>query len=126
MSASYYHALSSARRFGGIADDYQSIHDWFDATKSTFGDFRHRALRHHTLGIFDAEQLFGTTITNSEGRQIPTRLVAEQHVLEDCGYLPTPQDWLQHLTPQRWMNSPQKLSRTLAKDGGGGEKTMAT
>ena len=126
MSASYYHALSSARRFGGVPGDYQSIHDWFDATKSTLGDFRHRALRHHTLGIFDAEHLFGTTVTNSEGRQIPTRLIAEQHVLEDCGYLPTPQDWLQHLTPQRWMNSPQKLSRTLAKDGVGGEETMAT
>jgi len=114
MASSYHHALSSAKRFGGVANDYQPLHDWFDATKSSFGDFRHRALRHHTLGIFDAERLFGTTITNSAGRQIPTRLVAEQHVLEDCGYLPTPQDWLQHLAPQRWMNSPRKLSRTIA------------
>lgn len=114
MATRYHHAVSSAKRFGGCAADYQRIHDWFDATKATLGDFRHRALRHHTLGIFDAEQLFGTTIRNSDGGTVPVRLIGEQHVIEDCGYLPTPQDWLTHLAPQPWMNAPRKLSQELA------------
>lgn len=113
MATAYHHAVSSAKRFGGNPADYQAIHDWFDATKATHGDFRHRALRHHTLGIFDAERLFGTTLTNSAGIIVPVRLIGEQHVIEDCGRLVTPQDWLEHLTPQPWMNKPLKLSREL-------------
>jgi hypothetical protein len=116
MATSYHHAVSSAKRFGGVPDDYQAIHDWFDATKATFGDFRHRALRHHTLGIFDAERLFGTTLTNGNGRAIPVRLVAEQHIIEDCGYLPTPQDWLECMKPERWMNKPRRLSVELERE----------
>lgn len=113
MASSYHHALSSSKRFGGRPEDYQHIHDWFDATKSAVGDFRHRALRHHTLGIFDAERLFGITLTNSAGRVVPVRLVGEQHVREDCGFLPTPQDWLVHLAPRTWMNAPRRLSQEL-------------
>jgi hypothetical protein len=114
MATSYHHAVSSAKRFGGRAEDYQPIHDWFDATKATLGDFRHRALRHHTLGVFDAERIFGTTMRNSDGETVPVRLIGEHHVIEDCGYLPTPQDWLIHLAPQPWMNVPRKLSRERA------------
>ncbi len=28
MAHSYHHAVSSARKWGGAPDDYQSIHDW--------------------------------------------------------------------------------------------------
>jgi hypothetical protein len=96
----YHHALSSAKKHGGKADDYLHIHDWFDETKQYFGDARHRALRHHTAGIFWCELEFGTTLTNSDGKVIPTRLIAEQHVTEDMGFLPTPEWWLtrMHLT----------------------------
>jgi hypothetical protein len=79
MTHPIFHAESSVRRFGGSVEDYQPIHDWLDATKETFCDFRHRALRHHAQGVFEAERVFGTTIRNSEGRLIPTRYIAEQH-----------------------------------------------
>ena len=46
------HAQSSARKFGGRAEDYLPIHNWFDESKAFLGDFRHRALRHHAEGIF--------------------------------------------------------------------------
>ena len=49
------HAQSSARKFGGRAEDYLPIHNWFDESKAFLADFRHRALRHHTEGIFLAE-----------------------------------------------------------------------
>ena len=71
--------------------------------QSFFTDFRHRALRHHAEGIFLAERIFGVTIVNSDGERIPVRYVGEQHVKEDLGRIPTAQDWLSQINPQRWM-----------------------
>ncbi len=104
MTHTYFHAQSSARVFGGQPEDYLPIHEWFDATKEHYGDFRHRALRHHTLGIFECERVFGTTIKNSEGKHVPVRYIGEQHVLEDCGgRIPTLADWLSRIDPAPWM-----------------------
>ena len=50
MTHPYFHGVSSAKKFGGCPEDYMQIHQWFDATKETFADFRHRALRHHAHG----------------------------------------------------------------------------
>ncbi len=97
------HAESSAKKFGGRAEDYIAIHNWFDESKAFLPDFRHRALRHHAEGIFLCERLFGITMTNSEGRQVPVRYIGEQHVKEDLGRIPTVQDWLTQIKPQRWM-----------------------
>jgi hypothetical protein len=97
------HARNSARKFGGKAKDYLAIHNWFDESKAFLADFRHRALRHHTEGIFLAEKLFGVAIVNSDGNDVPVRYVGEQHVKEDLGRIPTAQDWLLQIRPQRWM-----------------------
>jgi len=74
-----------------------------DESKAFLGDFRYRALRHHAEGIFLAEKLFGVAIVNSDGNQVPVRYVGEQHVREDLGRIPTAQDWLLQIKPQRWM-----------------------
>ncbi|MCA8939459.1 MAG: hypothetical protein KDB07_06615 [Planctomycetes bacterium] len=108
MAHPYHHAISSAKQFGGKPEDYLPIHNWFDATKAHVCDFRHRALRHHSQGIYDCEQVFGTTITNSNGKEVPTRLVGEQHVREDLGFIPSVGDWLRHLQAAEWMNKPIK------------------
>lgn len=97
------HAESSAKRFGGKPEDYLPIHDWFDETKAFLADFRHRALRHHAEGIFLCEKIFGVSITNSDGKEIPVRYIGEQHVKEDLGRIPTAQDWLTHIKLERWM-----------------------
>jgi len=39
----------------------------------------------------------------SEGKQIPVRYIGEQHVKEDLGRIPTAQDWLSQIKPERWM-----------------------
>lgn len=105
MTSPMYHAESSAKRFGGKAEDYQAIHDWFDATKETFADFRHRALRHHSQGIFEAERVFGIAILNSDGGRVPVRYIGEQHVKEDCGgRIPTVADWFRNIAPEGWMS----------------------
>lgn len=97
------HAQNSAKKFGGKPEDYLAIHGWFDESKAFFADFRHRALRHHTEGIFLAERMFGVTIVNSDGKRIPVRYVGEQHVKEDLGRIPTVQDWLSQIRPEHWM-----------------------
>jgi hypothetical protein len=88
MPHAYHHALSSVKQWGGTVDDYARIHDWFDASKMLTADFRHRAL-HHAEGIFMAETLFGRTVTLSTGRVVPTRLIGEQHIREDLGFIPS-------------------------------------
>lgn len=116
MANPYHHALSSAKKWGGVVEDYQAIHDWFDESKMMMADFRHRALRHHAEGIFMCERLFGHTITNSDGRVIPVRWIGEQHVKEDIGFIPSMQDWFKHIKPERWMGEPPvKLESLLNK-----------
>lgn len=103
MSTPYHHALSSVRKWGGVIEDYLAIHDWFDQSKEHFGDFRHRALRHHSQGIYEMERVFGVTITLSSGKVIPTRPIGEQHVIEDCGFIPSVKDWFSNIQSQPWM-----------------------
>src|SRR5260370_3035087 len=105
------HAKNSARKFGGAAEDYLPIHEWFDESKALLADFRHRALRHHAEGIFLCEKIFSVTITTGDGRVIPVRWIGEQHVREDLGRIPTAADWLLCIRPQKWMNQSARLSR---------------
>jgi hypothetical protein len=99
-----YHCESSVKKWGGSIEDYMKIHSWFDESKSHLADFRHRALRHHSEGIFMAETIFGAYIENSSGRKISTRDIGEQHVMEDLGCIPTVSDWLLNINPQPWMS----------------------
>jgi hypothetical protein len=115
MTHPHFHAENSVKLFGGRAADYSPIHDWLDATKETYADFRHRALRHHAQGIFEAERVFGKTIVNSDGRHVPVRYIAEQHVKEDCGgRIPSVADWLSQIKPAPWMSRGYLPDRRLA------------
>ena len=105
MAHPYHHAVSSAKKFGGIPEESLRFHDFLDASKSHMADFRHRALRHHSEGIFLLEEFFGTTTVLSTGRVLPVRFIGEQHVLEDLGRIPTLQDWLGRIQPESWMLS---------------------
>lgn len=69
------------------------------------------------MGPFLAEQIFGATITNSDNKDVPVRLVAEQHIIEDCGFIPTLQDWLSGMPLKDWMVTGAKpLSKTLEEN----------
>ena len=103
MAHALKHAESSARKFGGKAEDYLPIHNWFDESKAFLPDFRHRAMRHHAEGIFLAEKIFGVAIINSAGHKVPVRYIGEQHVREDLGCISTAQDRLSQIKPQPWM-----------------------
>lgn len=100
----WIHASNSVRRYGGQVEDYLKIHDWFDQTKAAWADVRHRAVLHSTFGIYICEQVFGTTLTNSDGKVVQVRDVAEDHVAEDFGgKIPTIEGWLKGLPLEPWM-----------------------
>jgi hypothetical protein len=103
MAHCYYHALASVRRWGGKPEDYLHLHEWFDQSKLVLADPRHRALRHHAEGIFLLQTTFGQTLTNSDGRVIPVRLVGEQHVTDDLGRIPSFADWARLIQPAPWI-----------------------
>lgn len=100
------HSKNSARKFGGIPENYDHINEWLDATKAWVGNSKHRMFRHHSEGIFECEKLFGISFVNSDGKIVYTRYVAEQHVKEDCnGYIPSAKEWLKMIEsgkPELW------------------------
>ena len=86
MAHAYDRAVSSARKFGGHADDYYALHEFMDSTKEHVPDARHRLFLHNAWGIWLAERLLGTMLTRgSDGHVIPMRTILEQHVKEDYG-----------------------------------------
>lgn len=115
MSHPYHHSLSSVKKFQGKWEDYIKIHNFFDETKAHYPDMRHRALRHHAEGIFWCEEKFGTVITNSDGKNIPVRAIAEQHIMEDIGWIPTIKDYLDCMSQEGWMYKPGE-GRKLMKE----------
>lgn len=96
------HAGNAARKFGGAASDYHPIEHWFDSLKPHLGDIRHRMILHNAWGVGLAESLFGDLkvsiggviyrepfITNSDRVSVFVRDIAQQHVLEDMGRIPS-------------------------------------
>lgn len=109
----YEHGLVSVKKWGGSPIDYQRIHDWFDQTKAHVPDMRHRAILHSSFGIYLCEQQFGTTLTNSDGRIVQVRDVAEQHVIDDMGRIPTVQDYLDGMPMYDWLGGPRRTRRSI-------------
>jgi hypothetical protein len=103
MGSPLLHARSSVRKYGGQIKDYIEIHKFFDQTKAHLPMFKHRAILHNSFGMLLAEQVFGDYVTNSDGKMVEVRQVAYDHIYEDCGKVPTIQEWLEHLQPQAWM-----------------------
>lgn len=114
------HARNSVKRFGGSIPDYLPIHNWLDSTKASTAEFYHRAILHNTFGCFLAEQVFGISIINSDGKEISVRDIAETHIQEDCcGKIPSIDDWMKSIKPEHWMIG--KGQRTFVESIGMGE-----
>jgi hypothetical protein len=59
------------------------------------------------------ETLFGATIVNADGKHVPVRLIGEQHVIEDLGFIPSFADWGRLIAPQAWMLKGRRLDQPL-------------
>lgn len=120
MSNPLIHAERSARRWGGTADDYLSLHQWLDSTQTHFPDVRHRMILHNSFGISLAEQVFGMAIVNSADKRVFVREIAARHILEDVDFIPTLADCLQELPIRPWMAGAKQIlrGRTSLTDAG--------
>lgn len=118
MSKPYIHAVSSAKRHGGVPEDYMDIHNLMDSSKSAFADNRHRALTHNAWFIGTIlERVFGSTRVNSAGRTYSVRDIGEEHVLEDFGgkFIPSAQDYLAEMDFEDWMQNGRGAPPSYAK-----------
>lgn len=123
----FKHAMGSARRHGGRPEDYQEIHDFLDLPKSAHPDIKHRALLHNSLGPYICERVFGTTIVNSDGKTVSVRDIAEEHILEDMGRIPTVSDYLDGMPMYEWLGGPKRrVTRVNFELVGEDASTLAT
>ncbi len=117
MATSWIHAQASAKKFGGKPEDYTDIHEFIDSSKKSFGDVRHRALFHNTIGPWVCQEVFGLVrvITTNTGKvkQIAVREIAESHIIEDLGCIPEVGDWLNCMDCKAWMGG--KKTKVMLK-----------
>ena len=109
MAKPIQHAERSAKRFGGSPEDYLDIHQEFDTPKAAFAGHMHRVVFHHAFGIFLIERLYGKFIVNCDGKRVATRDIAEQHVLDDLGFIPTLEDWCERIEHAEWMGGSRRF-----------------
>lgn len=112
----FRHARNSVKKYGGSINDYMPIHDFIDSSKAALADVRHRAILHSAFGIFIVERAFGALITNGDGVTVSVRDVAEDHVIEDLGRIPTLEEYLKTmpLDACHWMGGPTLTQRKQA------------
>ena len=113
MGHCYHHALSSVKKRGGPQRTICRCINGSTSPRRSQLIFRHRVLRHHAEGIFMLERFFGPTITISTGRVVPVRLIGEQHVREDLGFIPSFADWVRCIRPEPWMGRAQPIHRDV-------------
>ena len=106
MANPLIHSKSSVKRWGGKVEDYIKIHELIDSPKATMNNNTSRFLTHNTWFAYTMIPLvFGYNITNSDGKSVDTVDIAMLHILEDfrMKFIPTPQDFLRHMTVEAWM-----------------------
>lgn len=116
---SWSHARSAARKWGGTPEHYIEIEEFIDSSKIVIGDVRHRSMYHHTIGVWLCQRIFGRVIeiprTTGDGViEVPVRLIAERHVLEDLGWLPSPADYIDGMPIKPWMSGAQRKELPLS------------
>jgi hypothetical protein len=114
---SWNHAVSAARKWGGTPRDYIEIEEFIDSSKEILGDVRHRSMYHHTAGVWLCQRVFGRVITVAREHgsvDVPVRLIAERHVIEDLGWLPSPADYIAGMPIAAWMSGSQRKELPLS------------
>lgn len=113
MAKPLIHAQTSAKKFGGIWQDYEPIHTKMDSSKMSHPKMSHRIIFHSSYGIQLIERLFGMNYPTSN-ESIKTADIAEQHIIEDLGFIPELTEYLDTLnTP--WARIPYRNTTHLAK-----------
>lgn len=110
----FRHSRSSVKEWGGKIEDYIHLHEKMDSSKVAHATMKHRAIFHSSFGIYLLADIFGNTIVNSDNIEVSVRDIAERHVLEDLGTIPSLDKWLNDMTIQEWMGGPIKSLRHVS------------
>ena len=108
MASPLIHSKSSVKRWGGKVEDYLPLHELIDSPKATMNNNSVRVLTHNTWFAYQImPKIFGYNIINSDGRSVDVVDISMLHIAEDfrMKFVPTPQDYLQHLQVQAWFNN---------------------
>jgi len=120
MANPLIHSKSSVKRWGGKVEDYLPLHEVIDSPKATMNNNSVRVLTHNTWFAYQImPKIFGYNIINSDGKSVDVVDISMLHIAEDfrMKFVPTPQDYLQHLQVQAWFNNGVKeLDSQEAKD----------
>lgn len=108
----FLHSNIHAKKYGGVPSDYADIDDFIDSSKQAIADVRHRTILHSAFGCFIVEQVFGRTRKNSDGKEYSPRDIAEDHILQDLGFIPTVESYLKNMIIQPWMSGTEKKNAT--------------
>jgi hypothetical protein len=111
----FLHGRIHAKKYGGKAEDYADIDDFIDSSKAAMPDIRHRAILHSAFGCFLVERTFGRTRINSDGKEYSPRDIAEDHIQQDLGFIPTMEMYLNNMTIQPWMSGTMKKNSVKHK-----------
>ena len=111
----YLHGKIHVKKYGGCPDDYADIDDFIDSTKQAVADVRHRAILHSAFGCYLVERVFGRTRINSDGKEYSPRDIAEDHIQQDLGFIPTMEQYLNNMTIQPWMSGTEKSNTTVKR-----------
>ena len=110
------HAKISAKRHGGVWQDYIILHNFFDLTKAHVADMRHRAILHNSFGIQLLALTYGEVRTNSDGKEYSVRDIGEEHVLQDLGTIPTLVEVINAIGTEhlKWLGGPAVNKRVMS------------
>lgn len=109
------HAKLSVKKYGGILEDYLPIHNFIDSSKAAHPDVRHRAILHSAFGCYITEQVFGVYITNTTGKDVSVRDIAEEHIIQDLGFIPTVEQYLSNMQIVEWMSGTKLGAKSVTK-----------
>ena len=102
----FLHARASARKYGGKPEDYIKIHEEFDSSKIAHASMKNRCIFHSAFGCYLIARIYGDFIINSDGHQVSVRDIAEDHIIQDLGFIPSLDGWLKHMEMKTWMGGP--------------------
>ena len=108
MAKPLIHSKSSVKLWGGKVEDYLPLHELIDSPKATMNNNSVRVLTHNTWFAYQImPKIFGYNIINSDGKSVDVVDISMLHIAEDfrMKFVPTPQDYLQHLQVQAWFNN---------------------
>jgi len=111
----YLHNKIHAKKYGGVPDDYAAIDDFLDSSKQAVADVRHRAILHSAFGCFIVEKVFGRVAVNSDGKEYSPRDVAEDHIQQDLGFIPSMELYLNCMSIEPWMSGTMKKNGVKSK-----------